>query len=217
MWVRAEDDTLILVKMETNNVPGLSTEHRALFVMSTAVLVDGNDGEMINRPLAKGGSYCRFQLIDPDYPDGRTFLSDKVALDYSELGAAKIALAEPRPDEPYFVAVLRPLATPGNGPAALAVRSALRVANRPLPTPPPHPAMVAVHTRSPDSLPPLPPTAPLSHDDDSCEEDEAVRVPEPAPVPILRMQQFVAGQHLLYRAEEIVEIVDIYPAHDPLD
>ena len=105
MWVRAEDDTLILVKMETNNVPGLYTQHRALFVMSTAVLVDGNDGEMVSRPLARGGSYCKFQLKDPDFPDGRTFLSDKVALDFSELGAAQIQLAEPRPDEPYFVAV----------------------------------------------------------------------------------------------------------------
>ena len=220
MWVRAEDDTLILVKMETNNVPGLYTQHRALFVMSTAVLVDGNDGEMVSRPLARGGSYCKFQLKDPDFPDGRTFLSDKVALDFSELGAAQIQLAEPRPDEPYFVAVLRPLATPGDGPAALAVRAALRVANQPPPTPPPpHPAMVAVRIRSSDSLPPFPPAPPLSHGDGSREEDAAaapdVRVPEPAPT--LRVQQFVAGQHLLYRAQEIVEIVDIYPAHDPLD
>jgi hypothetical protein len=45
----------------------------------------------------------------------------------------------------------------------------------------------------------------------------AVHMPEPDAVLILRLQQFVAGQHLLHRAEEIVEIVRVYPADDPLD
>ena len=219
MWLRDEDDTLILVKMETNDVPGLCTEHRALFVMSTAGLVDGNDGEMINRPLSKGGSYCRFQLVDTDYPDGRTFLSGKVAIDYSALGAAELALAVRRPDEPYSVAVLRPLATPGNAPATLAVRSALQVANRPLPSSSPQLAMVAVRTL--DSLPPNSPITPLSYDETSSEEDAAVTPADhtsaPEPVAILRLQQFVAGQHLPRHAAEIVEIVATYPVHDEFD
>ena len=80
-------------------------------------------------------------------------------------------------------------------------------------------------------LPPDSPITPLSHDDDSCEEDDAVApttlsllpdspVSNPASgfaIPHPRLQQFVADQRLLEWATEIVEIVNIYPVHDELD
>ena len=184
--VRTQCGQLISLEWQANHVPGLRTKGRALHVVSGANLFD-NEGEMINRPLRKGGPHFRVMTTDPQHPAEPPFLSGRIDLDYSELGAAQFSVAIRQTGEHHHVAVLRPSAPSGTGPAALAVLLALQTAHMPLPTDSLHLAMAAVH------------------------------MPEPDPVPVLRLQQFVADQHLLHRAEEIVEIVRIYPVFDPLD
>jgi hypothetical protein len=231
VFVRDEDDTLFLIQMVTNNVPALCSTSRALFVFSTDVLLS-NGGENVSRSPERGGSYFKLPYSDKDYPDGRKFLSGKIRVNFKPLGAAEIAIAVRRPDEPYFVAALTSPASPGGTTAAFALRHALRIANLPALPSCRHPAMVAVRISDPDSLlPPNSPITPLSHDDDSCAEDDAVAptalsvlpdspVSGPAPdsaVPQPRLQRFVADQHLLEWATEMVEIVEIYPVHDEFD
>jgi hypothetical protein len=77
-------------------------------------------------------------IIDTDYSDGRTYLSEKIKLHYQPLGAAEIPIAVREPDEPYLVAVLRSPTAPGNGPAALAVQLAVRLPSRPQTSHRPH-------------------------------------------------------------------------------
>ena len=248
MFVRDEDDTLFLIQMVTNNVPALCNTSRALFVLSTDILLY-NGGENVNRSREKGGSYFKLQYSDPDYPDGRKFMSGKIRVNFQPLGAAEITIAVRRPDESYFVAALTSPASPGGSTAAVALRHALRIAD--LPTLQSHqpPALVAVRI-SDSLLPPNSPITPLSHDGDSCAEDDANSpitplshddgscaedaavaptalsvlpdgpVSGPAPdsaVPQPRLQQFIADQHLLNWATEMVEIVEIYPLHDEFD
>jgi hypothetical protein len=71
MPIRDVQGNLILLRTETHDVPALHTAHRDLFVVSTDILVE-NGGEMVSRPPFKGGSYMKVQVIDSDYPDGRT-------------------------------------------------------------------------------------------------------------------------------------------------
>jgi hypothetical protein len=103
MPIRDIHGHLILLRMETNNVPALHSATRDLFVVSTDNLVNDNGGEMVSRPDFKGGSYMKVQLIDDDYTDGREFLSEKIELLYKPLGAAEIPIAVREPGEPFSV------------------------------------------------------------------------------------------------------------------
>jgi hypothetical protein len=247
-FVRDEDDTLYLIQMVTNNVPALCSTSRALFVLSTDLLLS-NGGENVNRIDEKGGSYFKVPYSDADYPDGRKFMSGKIRVNFKPLGAAEIPIAVRRPGESYFVAVLTSPTSPGGTTAAVALRHALRIADLSALQSCPPPALVAVRISDPDLPPNSPitplshdgdscaeddansPITPLSHDDGSCAEDDAVAptalsvlpdgpVSGPAPdsaVPQPRLQRFVADQHLLNWATEMVEIVEIYPLQDEFD
>jgi hypothetical protein len=68
---------------------------------------------------------------DPAHPDLPSFLSDRIHLCYQGLGAAEFSVALRRPGEHHHLAVLRPSDSPPDGPAAAAVRDALRAAMAP--------------------------------------------------------------------------------------
>jgi hypothetical protein len=137
-----------------------------LWVISTGTLLHSG-GENVNRSPEKGGSYFRVPYADPEYPDDRKFLSGRIKVSYSGLGAAEIEIAVRRPGEPHFLAVLRSPDVPDDGSSAVAVQNAIRFADGPTQPGWQHPALMAVRLRNTDSpLPPNSPITPLSRDDD---------------------------------------------------
>ena len=192
LLVREASGQLVLMQWPAHNVPGLGTKTRNLHILSTDNIVIANQGEMVSKPPCKGGSYLRVMATDPQHPDEAAFLTDRIPLTYTWLGAAELTVAVRRPGEHHLLAVLRPSRSPAERAAAPAVRSALQDEYVQPPVASLHIAMAAV--REPNSEP----TA------DSL-------------VARRRLQQLAASQHLLSRAEEMVEIVHIYPAFDEFD
>ena len=190
--LRSECGELILLQWPAHDVQGLGTARRRLHIVSTENVVIDNQGEMVNKPLCKGGSYLRLMATDPQHPDEAAFLTGRIKLDYTRLGAAELSVAVRQPGEHHLLAVLRPSRSMSGGPVALAVRSTLQDALVVSPEASLHVAMAAV--REPSSEP-----TPDSH------------------VAHRRLQQFIASQHLLCRAEEMVEAVHIYHDVDEFD
>jgi hypothetical protein len=125
MLVRDETEQLILIQWPAHNVPGLGTARRSLHILSTDNVVVDNQGEMVNKPPCKGGAYLRLMATDPQHPDEAAFLTGRIPLDYTRLGAAELAVAVRQPGEHHLLAVLRPPRSPSGGATALAVRSTL--------------------------------------------------------------------------------------------
>ncbi len=130
--VRTIFEQLIELRWLANHLPGLRTTARALHVVSGSNLVFDNNGEMVSRPLARGGPHFRVMTADEEHPDEPAFLSDRIPLDYKDLGAAEFSVATRRPGERNHLAILRPSSdSPSDGPVAVAVRAALRAALAP--------------------------------------------------------------------------------------
>jgi hypothetical protein len=96
--VRTISEQLIEIRWLANHLPGLRTTARALHVVSGSNLID-NDGELVSRPVARGGNHFRLMTADPAHPDLPSFLSDRIPLCYQGLGAAEFSVAVRRPGE----------------------------------------------------------------------------------------------------------------------
>jgi hypothetical protein len=124
--VRDESGQLVLIQWAAHNVPGLGTKTRSLHILSTDNIVIANQGEMVSKPPCKGGSYLRVMATDPQHPDEAAFLTGRIPLTYTWLGAAELTVAVRQPGEHHLLAVLRPSRSPAERAAAPAVRSALQ-------------------------------------------------------------------------------------------
>ena len=189
--VRTRCGQLICIQWRAYDMPRLRTRTRALHVLSGANLID-NKGRMTNKPPEQGGSYFQVMTTDPDCPAEPAFLSGRIDLDFAGLGAAEPTVAVRQPGERHHLAILRPSDPSSGSSAALAVRFALQAARMPLSTDSLHTAMAAVCEQNSD---------PVSH----------------SPILSRQLQQFLAAHHLPQRADEFVQIVEIYPAYDVFD